>query len=178
MEISQMVGFLMLLGVSALGIIGASFFGHDGDIELSDGFSHGDSGPSLLSVRNLFLFGLGFGSAGAIATHLGLSLVWSCVTGAVFGFVVALVGWWFYSTISRQQVSTNTNTRNLIGRQATVSTRIPVGQMGQVVTSDEHGSTVYLDARSSEEGASFAVGDPVNIVYAAGNQVRVAKQAI
>jgi membrane protein implicated in regulation of membrane protease activity len=176
MEISQMMGFVMLLGISVLGILGASLFGHDGDVELSDGLSHGDSGPSLLSLRNLFLFGLGFGAAGAIATHLGMSLVFSCIVGAISGMVIAFVGWLFYRTISKQQASTNTDTRNLIGSRATVSTRIPAGRMGQVVATDEHGSTVYLDARSSEEDRSFTEGETVFIAEAAGNLVRVAKQ--
>lgn len=175
MEISQMMGFVTLLAVSTMGIIGASLFGHDGDVELSDGFSHGDSGPSLFSLRNLFLFGLGFGAAGAISTHLGMSLVMSCVTGAGMGMVIALLGWLFYRTISRQQVSTNTNTGDLIGSRATVATRIPVGQMGQVVTTDRNGSTIYLTARSSEAGQSFAEGETVCIVEAAGNLVRVTK---
>ncbi len=177
MEISQMMGFVMLLGVSTLGIIGASLLGHDSDVELSDGFSHGDSGPSLLSLRNLFLFGLGFGAVGAIATHLGSSLVISCIAGAATGLVIALLGWLFYRTISRQQVSTNTNTGDLVGSRATVATRIPVGQMGQVVTTDKNGSTIYLSARSSEEGRSFVDGETVYIVEAAGSLVRVAKQS-
>jgi membrane protein implicated in regulation of membrane protease activity len=176
MEISQMMGFVMLLAVSTVGIIGASLFGHDGDVELSDGLSHGDSGPSLLSLRNLFLFGLGFGAAGAIATHLGMSLVMSCVFGGVSGLMTSLLGWLFYRTISKQQASTNTNTRSLIGSRATVSTRIPSGRMGQVVATDEHGSTVYLDARSSEGDHPFAEGDTVFITEASGNLVRVAKQ--
>lgn len=174
MEISQMMGFVMLLGISVLGILGASLFGHDGDVELmSDGLSHGDSGPSLLSLRNLFLFGLGFGAAGAIATHLGMSLVYSCIVGAVSGLVIAFVGWLFYRTISKQQASTNTDTRSLVGSRATVATRIPAGRVGQVVTTDEHGSTIYLDARSSEAARTFAEGETVFIAEAAGNLVRV-----
>lgn len=175
MEISQMMGFVMLLAVSAVGIIGASLLGHDGDVELSDGFSHGDSGPTLLSVRNLFLFGLGFGAAGAIATHLGMSLVMSCVAGAVTGVVIALLGWMFYRTISQQQVSTNTNTGDLVGSRATVSTRIPSGQVGQVVATDKNGATIYLTARSSVADQSFPEGEIVRIVEAAGNLVRVSK---
>lgn len=173
MELSQMMGFVMMLAVSTVGIIGASLFGHDGDVELNDGFSHGDNGPSLLSLRNLFLFGLGFGAAGAIATHLGLSLVLSCIVGASSGLLTALLGWLFYRTINKQQASTNTNTRNLVGSRATVTTRIPSGRIGQVVATDEHGSTIYLDARSSEVDRSFAEGDTVFIAAAAGNLVRV-----
>ena len=170
-----MMGFMMLLGISVLGIFGASLFGHDGDVELSDGLSHGDSGPSLLSIRNLFLFGLGFGAAGAIATHLGMSLVFSCIVGATTGLVIAFVGWLFYKTISKQQASTNTNTKNLVGNSASVSTRITAGRMGQIVTTDEHGSSIYLYARSSEEGQSFTEGETVIISEAEGNLVRVIK---
>jgi membrane protein implicated in regulation of membrane protease activity len=173
--ISQMMGFVTLLAVSIAGIIGASLVGHDGDVELSDGLSHGDSGPSLLSLRNLFLFGLGFGAAGTISTHLGLSLMMSCVAGASLGVVIALLGWIFYRTLSRQQVSTNNNTVDLVGSWATVATRIPAGQMGQVVTTDKSGGTVYLTARSSEAGQSFAEGETVRIVEAAGSLVRVTK---
>jgi membrane protein implicated in regulation of membrane protease activity len=173
MEISQMMGFVMLLGTSVLGILGASLFGHDGDVELSDGLSHGDSGPSLLSLRNLFLFGLGFGAAGAIATHLGMSLVYSCIVGVANGLLTALLGWLFYRTISKQQASTNTDTRNLVGSRATVSIRIPAGRVGQVVTTDEHGGTIYLDARSSEADRPFAEGETVFIMEAAGSLVRV-----
>lgn len=179
MEISQMTGFMLVLGVSALCLVGSHMFGHDGDISAdgSDDVSHDGDGPSLLSFRNLFLFGLGFGAAGAIATHLGLSLVLSCIAGLAAGVIVALIGWWFYRTIGRQQATTNTNTQNLVGRRATVSTYIPIGQMGQVVTTDEYGSTVYLVARSSIEGQSFVAGETVSIVEAAGNLVRVARQA-
>jgi membrane protein implicated in regulation of membrane protease activity len=175
LQLSQMAGFMLLLGISVVGLIGASLFGHDGDIGDTDGLSHGESGPSLLSLRNLFLFGLGFGSAGAIATHLGASIVLSCVAGAVTGLVVAFVGWLFYRTISKQQATTNTNTVSLVGSRAVVSTHIPVGRMGQVVTNDQHGSTMYLDARASDANSSFAEGETVSIVFAAGNSVRVSK---
>lgn len=177
MAISQMMGFMLVLGTSVFVLVIMSFFGHD-DIEVSHGLTDGDHGPSLLSVRNLFLFAAGFGAAGGIATHLGYAVVPACLWGGLSGVVTALLGWLFYRTISNQQSSTNTNTRSLIGRRATVSTHIPAGQVGQVVTTDPHGSTIYLDARSSEEGQVFAEGEAVRITDAAGNLVRVAKQAV
>lgn len=176
MQISQMSGFVLVLLVSTLFLVGTSLFGHGDDVDLSDGLSNGDSGPDLLSLRNLSLFGLGFGSVGAIATHMGATLVMSCAAGTGSGLVFAFVGWMFYKTINRQQASSNTNTGTLVGKQATVSAHIAAGQVGQVIATDTFGSTIYLDARSQEDGRVFAEGEQVYILQAAGNLVRVAKQ--
>lgn len=174
-QLSQMGGFLTLLAVSVVAFALMSAFGHgDGEISDHDGISSGENGPSLLSLRNLFLFGVGFGAAGSIATHLGYSLIGSSLIGFVFGCVVALIGFWFYRTISQQQATTNTDTRNLVGKRATVTTRIPTGRMGQVSTEDEHGGTIYLNAHT-EGDLSFEQGVSVVIAEATGNTVVVSR---
>lgn len=174
-QLSQMGGFFTLLGISVFAFALMSAFGH-GDVEIGDhdGISSGENGASLLSLRNLFLFGIGFGASGLIATHLGYSLIWSSVIGIVFGGFVAFIGFWFYQTISRQQATTNTDTRNLIGKRATVTTHIPIGRFGQVTTQDEHGSTVYLTAHA-DGNISFEQGTSVIIIEASGNTVTVTR---
>lgn len=168
---------MVLLVSCVLFFVLSSMFGHDdggGDVSDDGGLTHGDNGPSLLSLRNLLLFGIGFGAAGAVATHMGYSLIASSLAGFVFGMTVALAGWWFYRAIGRQQGSTNTDTRNLIGKPALVTTHIPPGRMGQVAAQDEYGGRVYLDARSNE-GVEINEGEPVIITEAFGNTVTVAK---
>jgi membrane protein implicated in regulation of membrane protease activity len=175
--LSQMGGFFTLLMASLLCFVLSSAFGHGDDGgDAGDGISTGDNGPSVLSLRNLFLFGIGFGAAGSVATHLGYPLVISSVCGVVFGVSIALAGFWFYRTISRQQATTNTDTRNLVGKKATVSAHISQGRMGQIVTQDEHGGTVYLSALSS--GAhDISQGTQVVITEASGGTVTVALPA-
>jgi membrane protein implicated in regulation of membrane protease activity len=175
--LSQMRGFFTLLVISVLFFVLSSHFGHDdggGEMDGDVGVTSGDNGPSLLSLRNLFLFGVGFGAAGSVATHLGYSLIVSSIIGVGFGAVVALIGFWFYRTISRQQATTNTDTRNLVGKKATVSTYIPQGRMGQIVTQDEHGGTVYLNART-EADHDIDQGAQVVITEASGGMVIVAR---
>lgn len=177
--LSQMGGFFTLLIASVLFFVLSSHFGHDdggGDTGGDGGITSGDNGPSLLSLRNLFLFGVGFGAAGCVATHLGYSLIISSIFGVVFGAIVAFIGFWFYRAISRQQATTNTDTRNLVGKKATVSTHIPQGRMGQIVTQDEHGGTVYLNART-EADYDVDQGMQVVITEASGGTVTVARPA-
>ncbi len=173
--LSQMGGFLTLLGASALFFILASLFGGDDSGGGDDGseMSHGDDGPSFLSIRNLYLFGMGFGAAGAIATHMDVSLVWAIIIGCCFGLLMAAIGWLFFRSVAKQQASTNTSTHSLIGKTAVVSSYIPAGRMGQVSAHDEHGSRVYLDARG-EQGCAYNEGDTVRIIDSIGHMVTVA----
>ncbi len=176
MEFSQMSGFISVLVVSSFFFAMSSFFGHDdGNVDSGDsGSTHGENGPSILSLRNFFLFGIGFGAAGSVATDMGYSLMWSSVAGFSFGVVVAFVGWLFYRTIGRQQATSNTNTRTLVGKKATVSTFIPSGRVGQVAAQDQYGNRMYLDARSSD-GTDLNEGEVVTIIDAVGNSATVAK---
>jgi membrane-bound ClpP family serine protease len=70
--------------------------------------------------------------------------------------------------------TSNTDTRNLVGKKATVSTYIPQGRMGQIVTQDEHGGTVYLNART-EADHDIDQGAQVVITEASGGMVIVAR---
>ena len=174
--LSQMAGFMTLLIASTLFFALSSVFGHDdGGADAGDGVTHGDNGPSLLSLRNLLLFGIGFGAAGSVATHLGYSLMLASSAGAAFGVVVTFLGLMFYRAIGRQQATSNTNTQKLIGRKAVVTTQIPLGRLGQVSMRDELGGTVYLDARSGES-TTIEQGELVYITDAAGSLVTTSRQ--
>ena len=110
-----MLVFLSIGGASALFFVLSLFFG-DADADTDHGFDvhhdldhggadghHGHSMSNIFSIRNLFLFGVGFGAVGAVARYYGFSMMVSSVFGTATGFVFAALGYFLFRALYAQQ---------------------------------------------------------------------------
>ncbi len=142
-----LIAGLVCLSLSHIFDIG----GHDADF----GHDHGGDGESdglmtnLFTLRNFFIFALGFGASGAIAARLGANDLIASIWGLVAGVLLALLGSALYRAMRGQQASSLTHSNALVGKRAKVLTAIPSGGRGEITTTNAQGTTVALPARSS-----------------------------
>ncbi len=93
------VGFLVLLLSFVLGEIGEHGMElvHDVAVEHEVGFDHdgqvdhAHGGPGFFNIRIIAALVTGFGGAGAISVHYGISYLLSSVIGLANGLVVAFI---------------------------------------------------------------------------------------
>lgn len=180
----SIIVFLSIAGSCALFFLLTLVFGGHGDADTSDmdggdvhGHDHdGDDGqsPSIFSLRSILLFGVGFGSVGALTAKFGGTIVLSCVLGILSGVGLAAIGWFIFRTLYRQQASTTTDTTSLVGKQAFVNEAIPPGGIGQVRATNIYGQAIYLSA-TCEDSSGVKEGTGVTITQAHGAQVVVRK---
>jgi hypothetical protein len=156
--------FSILAGVDAYG---------DADVVQTPdgGDGHAAVSWNILSFRNLFLFGIGFGAVGFLSTKAGYGVATSVAGGIAAGAVIAAIGVWFFRLISSQESNTVTDPAELVGRKASVTTAIPAAGLGEVLAVNEHGTQVSLFAQSN--GTAILGGTRVVIVAAAGDRVTV-----
>ena len=126
---------------------------------------------NVLTIRNFFLFGVGFGASGVIATYLGSGGFAASIWGVGAGVVMVIVGVWFYSLVRRQESNTVANPAILVGKHAVVTTPIPDGGRGEIMTSNEFSATVHLAAQSPS--GAVPTGTEVVVVSVVGNVATV-----
>ena len=105
--------FLTIIGIDAH---------HDADL---GGHGDHDSGVSLLSIRTITAFFVGFGWGGVIILNHGYSVVAAVIGGFATGVVFLLVTALLIRNLLRLQGSGNLNYRNAIGVIGTVYSTIP-----------------------------------------------------
>jgi membrane protein implicated in regulation of membrane protease activity len=112
----------LIMGVMAL--IGLEH--HDADI------AHGDhlDGASLLSVKPITGFFLGFGWAGGIALEMGTSLIVATLIAFVCGFVVMVVIAFLIRAIYSMRSDGTRQINNAIGAIGTVYITLPASRAG------------------------------------------------
>ncbi len=137
--------------------------GHDGD---GDGFM-----TDLFTLRNIFLFGVGFGALGSIANAYGAGPLVSSFAGTVAGVLMAVFGAWLFRLLRKQQANSVTSLETLVGTSARVTTTIPKGGRGEIATINEHGVNVTMSAQSSDEAIMENVN--VTILSVVGNTATV-----
>lgn len=159
--------FLLIFGLSLFLFM---FFNVLGDTDTS--VDVGDNVVSeVLSLKNLLLFGIGFGALGGIATYLGAGPLLASGAGLLTGVGMVVLGVLFYRAVRGQQANSSTSLNNLIGKTAVVSTRIPVQGMGEITTQNEHGTQIHLTAQS--ESSEIQEGTVVIITAFAGSRAIV-----
>ena len=99
---------------------------HDADLS---GSVH-DSGLSLLSIRTITAFFVGFGWGGVMILNRGYSLAAAVIGGFATGVVFLLTTAFLIRNLLRLQSSGNLNYRNAIGVVGTVYSTIPGGERG------------------------------------------------
>lgn len=164
MDMGQL--FLMILGGSALFFFISMAFGMDhGEVGggHDDGGHDGDGGgfmTDLFTLRNIFLFGVGFGALGSIANAYGAGPLLSSLAGVGAGLLMAVFGAWLFRLLREQQANTVTSLDTLVGKSARVVTTIPKGGRGEISTTNDLGVNVTLAAQSSDD----AILENANVV--------------
>lgn len=154
-SLSAASGYLWVVFGSILFIIGSSVFG-DHDVGNLHDISHGgnsdnNEGPGVLSIRNVSMFFLGFGSAGALAIFYTGSqqqaVFWGCIAGVAMTMLTYLVAKFFY----RQQASTESSASSLVGKVARVTMSVKPGIEGQISVADQYGTPAVFSAFSADD---------------------------
>lgn len=125
-----------LLAVSLL-------FGHDHDMDHDmdhdvdhdaghDTDNDGAANMSFLSVRVLLMFVSGFGAGGYFAARSDYEIFSSSFFGVVSGLAMAAIGYFVLNYFYRHQASSSVRTRDVIGKEAVVTTSILPGGTGEV----------------------------------------------
>ncbi len=163
--------FLVILGGSFLFFVISTVFGMEhGDV---DGHDHGDGDgeggfmTDLFTLRNLFLFGVGFGAIGFIARYLGAGPLGSSFAGIGAGVLMAMFGAWLFRALRNQQANSIVDLETVVGKTASVITAIPEGGRGEISTTNSHGARVTMPAQSS--GGAVSEQTPVKVTSVVGN---------
>lgn len=168
---SGAAGYLWVVFASIIFAIGASVFG-DHDLTNIHDVSHGgssdaDDGPGVLSIRNISMFFMGFGVAGALAQmYTGsqtIAVISGCVTGLIFSILVFFISRFFY----RQQATTESSTGSLVGKSAQVVLEVRPGCLGEISVVDRYGTPQTFPAISAD-GSIYRAGVSVRIISFAG----------
>ncbi|MDB6038758.1 MAG: hypothetical protein JWM99_2599 [Verrucomicrobiales bacterium] len=169
---SQTLIYLGIALASFVLVAGTFFFGggHDHDFG-HDAHSGGDHEIGLLSPKIIFSFTLGFGAAGAIASGYGLRPIFCLLSGAVAGFLLALLAYGIMAIFYKQQASSVIPTSHAIGQVANVTSDIPGNGVGEVGLDVLGQYQIYL-ARSLK-GASIPKGSRVKVLENHGGQLLV-----
>lgn len=178
-----MATFLAIMIVGTLFFAASVFFGGDDhdfghhDVDLDHGdvdFDHEHGGPGLLSIRNLMLFMVGFGAAGAIATHYGFSLAVASFFGALTGLAFAVLGLLLFRVLHQQQSNSLVSDRAFVSKAARVTVAIRPGELGQIVTQSDQGGDRYWSAQTTGTRKVIGVGEVVTIESIVGDTAIVA----
>lgn len=145
--------------------------GDAGDTHGDGDDNHGGALPNVLTIRNIMLFGVGFGASGYISSYNGNDFQTSFLVGLIFGTGTAYAGFKFFQIIRKQEGNTLTTLSTLKGADGRVITTIPATGFGEISTQNEFGSMVHLAAQS--ESGEIKEGSKVRIVTIAGNVATV-----
>jgi membrane protein implicated in regulation of membrane protease activity len=159
------VTFLAIAAICSVGALVSMVLGDLVDLDSTHDHSFG----WLFSLQSLFLFGTGYGAAGAIAQTIGLPPI---VTGLVAGIALAYVGYYVSASLRKQESDSTPTEWDLVGAPAIVTHRIAPGFAGQVRALNKRGHITYITAQAAEPLEESALVKVVNVV---GNQAIVEK---
>lgn len=149
---------------------------HGGDSHSSHHDGDNASVRAFFSLRSLLLFGLGFGSVGAVATSMGVSAVLIPIFGSLAGVVFAWIGIQVFLILRKQEGNTPNSLLELEGMSGRITTSIPASGVGEVLIRNQRGDAQYLRARS-EDGSPIVADQNVEVVSAAAGDLVVRKAA-
>jgi hypothetical protein len=132
------------------------------EIETEAGF---EAGPSMLSIRLLLFFTVGFGVFGVIAMTVfnwtGIYAIFAAVAGA---FVCYFVAYYVLKLLWKQQVSTQFSVGSLVGCDALVVQKIPAGGIGEIKAKCPNtGLEKYVSAKAADVKQSIDKGEIVTV---------------
>lgn len=162
-----MLVYALIAIVCSLFFLGISMFDFGDDI----GLDVDDHGFKIFSFRTLMFFGMGFGSAGALARYGGLEAGPSGMLAVLSGAALAAFGLLVFHLMYGQQATSGFDADTLLGKRGEVTVRIPgPGEPGQVMTTDDHGRALYMTAFAVKPITHGAV---VQVVGVSGSTVEV-----
>lgn len=157
----------------------SALFGGDGvdvhaDTDSADVEHEGAAVASqVITVRNFFLFMVGFGAAGLVAQSFGYDAFRASGFGIAGGIVLGILGFLFFRMLKRSQGNSMAYPQKLAGRKGTVTLAIPEGGAGEISMSNEFGTRISMMARSQE--GSIAEGSAIEVVTVTGSSATVKK---
>lgn len=149
------------IALAAFIIVGGSFlFGHDQDVghdagDMADDADGGASEPtiSVFSTKVLATLFMGFGAAGAIATHYGASYITASLVGVLCGILLGGIMYFVLELFYSQQSSSLVPTSSAVGCTGAVTVSIGEGAMGEV--------GIYLEGQYRTFSATSSDGSPI-----------------
>jgi len=175
--VGALVLFMMTI-FGAHGDVGADVGGHigfgmDGDMH-AGGMEMGEvGGPSVLSLRLILFFLIGFGLLGYVSYYLqwGLHHIFWAVIG---GLVCWYIGYSVLKLLYRQQSNSQVRATTFVGRTARVTAIIPKAGVGEISADDgETGQSIYLNARAADPEKQYDKGQVVTIKSVTGGTATV-----
>jgi membrane protein implicated in regulation of membrane protease activity len=117
---------------------------------------------------------MGFGAAGAIARHYGMSYLVSSLIGVLCGILLSGVMYLVLAVFYKQQATSLVMTSSAVGCVGKVTTTIEDKGQGEVGIQVDGNYMTYL--ASSENGAEIPRGQTVRVVRTMGSQLIVEKE--
>lgn len=156
--------------------IGHDFLGHDAhDGADHDGDGHeGDSNffhVGFLSVRGMALLATGFGGVGFLVQVYTGKVLFSTLSGLVFGYLFAFVVLYVMKMFRAQQANSLISMDQAKGKEATVVTSIPANGAGEVRF--ELAGQEMVKMAFSKDGGSIRSGSSVRIDRVTGGSLVV-----
>lgn len=164
--------FIGIFVFSAMFSLGAFFFGHDSDHDVSHGVDHSGGMPSIFSTRVISLFLLGFSGMGIIAHYSWhFSVGYATLCGVGSGLIMGAIAYGIIEVFFRQQASSMVTPADYVGLTARVTGSIPARGTGEIsVTVRDQLRTVLA---VSADGAAIPEGRAVSIVSIAAGTATV-----
>lgn len=151
-----MIGYLIIGGLGLAIIIVSLLVGEIFE-HLSAALNIDGHGPLSTPVIGAFLAAFGFGAALAAGSGLDTSL--AALVGLGAGVMLGGIAWKFTGALMNMPTDDSVRTTDLVGKPATVITRVPEGGFGEVSVYHA-GQLLKMSARAA---AALPAGVPVRI---------------
>lgn len=173
-----MLIFIALTFGAFIIVAGSFLFGHDVDHDTDAGHDAGGGGDeatvSVFSTKVLGTMVMGFGAAGAIATHYGATILIASLIGVLCGVLLSAIVYGILEIFYTQQSSSLVPTSSAVGCSGAVTVSIGEGATGEV--------GLYLEGQyrtfcaTSGDGKPIAKGQTVQVVRTLGSHVVVERE--
>jgi membrane-bound ClpP family serine protease len=168
------------IAVAAFIVVAGSFlFGHDAEHDVDHGdLGHDADGEATISIFSTKVIGtllMGFGAAGAIGKHYGMSPEGASLVGLLCGLALSGAMYLILGVFYRQQASSLVATSSAVGLSGTVTVSIGPGALGEVGITVDGLYNTYL--ASSHDGSTIPKGQTVRVIKTVGSQLVVQKTA-
>ncbi len=171
LALGAFIGLAILLAMGFdhefdLGAEGDVDVGHEVSTEGGAESGHeltGEAGPSMLSVRLLLFFILGFGIFGILAMKAfnwtsGIAIL----IASVGAFICYFIAYMILKLLWKQQVTTQFTIDSVVNCDAMVTQKIPTGGIGEIkVRCPNTGLDKYVSAQASDPKHVFEKGEVV-----------------
>jgi membrane protein implicated in regulation of membrane protease activity len=182
----QTMIFLAIAGISfvilSISFFAGSIFGtdhdipHDHDVASGHDVAGGHDGEygstvSVFSPKIFFVFTMGFGAAGAIASIYHCGSIVSSLYGLLSGLVFGAIAYLGLSLLYKQQANSVINTDKAINQVGVVTTTINSGGLGEVTVNVLGNSRTYT--AQEKGGGEIGRGKKVRVIQNMGGTLLV-----